>query len=91
VPEDLFPSAISDTQYGPLEVRIVKTLRNKSTGEVFYGLTCVDKDNVAHTFISSENVSQLAGKSLVEYRLEPVNDHLQKLLSYKVIEKAQEA
>jgi hypothetical protein len=91
VPEDLFPSAISDTQYGPLEVRIVKTLQNKNTGEIFYGLTCVDSKGVAHTLISNENVPELAGKSLVEYRLEPVNDHLERLISYKVLEKAQEA
>lgn len=86
-----FSESPINAKYGQLKVTHVKTLKNNNTGEIFYGLTCVDNKNIQHNLVSQDNVEQLTGKSLIEYELEPVNDHLEKLISYKILEDVQEA
>jgi|GEM_PF-2747766 len=80
------------TKYGQLKVENVRVLKNNNTGEIFYGLTCVGNKNIKHNIVSQDStVEQLTGKTLIEYELEPVNNNLEKLVSYKVLEDVQEA
>jgi hypothetical protein len=38
-----------------------------------------------------DTVKQLENKTLIEYKLEPTDNHFEKLVSYKVLEDVQEA
>jgi len=90
--DDPFGETTANAKYGQLEVTAIKTLKKNDTGEIFHFLTCIDDKGEKHTVMSHDDtVKQLENKTLIEYKLEPTDNHFEKLVSYKVLEDVQEA
>lgn len=90
--EDPFSEVTTGAKYGQLKVTAIKTLKKNDTGEMFHFLSCINNKGEKYTLMSDdEAVKQLEGKTLIEYHLEPTDNHFEKLTSYKVLENVQEA
>jgi hypothetical protein len=90
--ENPFAETTTGTKYGQLKVVAVKTLRKNGTNEMFHFLSCINNKGEKYTLMSDdEAVKQLEGKTLIEYHLEPTDNHFEKLVSYKVLENVQKA